>query len=112
MISFYGSSDDLAYLQDEAGNDYEFSCWDKPAVFKLEFGNDSMFVIGVYGAPHASGCWTFAPQQSDEGKNLPDWELKYQKSPDCEYSLELEIDCPPGTIWTQYFDEQAECYGA
>ena len=103
LLSFYGYSDDVAYMVNEDTGDYEdVGAYDRPAIGEIIAPNFEMVrVVGIYGVGNA-GCWTFGIQQCEvDGEYLPipSWAMKveFERNDDPDYSVRMYIDVPEGS---------------
>ena len=99
-ISFYGYSDDVAYMVDEETGSYkDVGAFDRPAIGEIVAPNgERVRVVGIYAPGNNAGCWSFGIQQYDEGEPIPSWAINvvFERDEDVDYSVRMYLDVPDG----------------
>jgi hypothetical protein len=90
-FSIYGCSDDLVEAEGIKGCD-EFNVIEDDglvkASFKIVYKKSALRIRVLY-----DGCWSFSVGQIDD-LDFPDWKIKTIPSPNCTYSMQIEIEVP------------------
>lgn len=105
-LRFKGYGDDTFGEYGLTGNDVDNCASLEPIQCVVDCGEfGRCMVIGQFSkASCNNGCWMIGVSKVDEYDDFPDWNMRLRDSAELGYSMELEIDLPPGDFDLIWYD--------
>ncbi len=100
-ITFWGASDDLVEIEGdlEGCDEYPLGILNSDlgqyTIFEVRTDRERVEIVATYTY---SGTWTFMPVLPTEDDPWPAWPMQVSASPQNDYSLQLTIEVPDGTV--------------